>query len=56
MGAVLLRIIEHHALFEVFSGRDKLSESERGRSQRLMGQHKEDYILGMLSQTEKLLG
>jgi hypothetical protein len=55
MGAVLLGVVQHPRLFQVLMGRDKLSQKEQGRPQRMMCLQEETRVLQTLRQVQKLL-
>ena len=55
MGAVLLGVVEGNALLQVRAGRGKLSQTEQGRPQRIVGLQEESRVLHALGQAQELL-
>jgi hypothetical protein len=53
MGAVLLRVMEGHTLFQVFISKYQLSQIEQGNSKATVGPQKERLVLLSLSQRIK---
>src|SRR5215471_19648211 len=54
-GAKLLGIVESNPFFQVLSGLGKLAKKEQGLPQYIVGQPKEDQVVNVLGQAEKLL-
>ena len=52
---MLLGVVQGNALLQVLSGGGKLSETEQGQPQRMVGLHEEKWGLCALGQAEELL-